>query len=238
MTTRWPLLRILVTSHLAFVAMAWVLFTVGVCLVIAGVALFADGRPDSIWHYAAAQAPRWLMFGLGIDAVTTYLRLQLAHGGTRRSYLGQTTAHTVVLAGGSAALITVGYLLERGIYALLGWPQRLPGESLFSTAGQYHVIFGTYWLTFLMWTVAGTLIGLGFFRWNKGGLLTIPIGLVLVSPAFVALSDNGLPLIGKELAGVELSPGLLLVTFAACFAAGTALIWAIVRDVPMKPATA
>lgn len=235
--TRWPLLRILVTSHLAFVAVTWVLFTVVVFLVVGGVALFADGRPDSIWHHAATQAPRWLMFGLGVDAVTTYLRLQLAHGGTRRSYLGQSTAYTVVLAGGSAALITVGYLLERGIYALLGWPQGLPGESLFGTAGQYHVIFATYWLTFLLWTVAGTLVALGFFRWNKGGLLTIPIGLLLVAPAFVAISDDGLPLIGQELAGVELSPGLLLVTFAGCFAAGIALIWAFVRDVPMKPAT-
>lgn len=238
MTRRWPLLRILLTSHLSFVAMLWVLFTVGVCLVIGGVALFADGRPDSVWHHAAIQAPRWLLFGLGVDAVTTYLRLQLAHGGTRRSYLGQTTAYTVVLAGGAAALITAGYLLERGFYALLGWPQRLSGDSLFDTAGQYHIIFGTYWLTFLMWTVAGTLIALGFFRWNKGGLLTIPIGVLLVVPAIVAASNSGLPLIGRELAGIDLSPGLLLAAFAGCFAVGIALIWAIVRDVPMKPATA
>ena len=235
--TSQPLLRILLTSHLAFVAVLWVVFTVGVCLVIGGVALSTPGQPDSIWHHAATQAPRWLMFGLGIDAVTTYLRLQLAHGGTRRSYLGQTTAYTVVLAGGSAALITVGYLLERGIYALLGWPQRLSGESLFDTAGQYHVIFGTYWLTFLMWTVAGTLIALGFFRWNKGGVLTIPIGVLLVVPAVVAVSNNGLPLIGRTLAGIDLSPGVLLAAFAGCFAVGIALIWAIVRDVPMKPAT-
>lgn len=235
--TRSPLLRILVSSHVAFLFVLWALVVAGTGLVIGGVALFADGRPESIWHHVATQAPRWLLFGLGIDAVNTYLRLQLAHGGTRRSYLGQTTAYTVVLGGTAAALITVGYLAERGLYALLGWPQRLSGESLFGTAGQYHVIFGTYWLTFLMWTVAGTLIALGFFRWNKGGVLAIPIGVVLVVPAFVAVSNSGLPLIGRELAGIDLSPGVLLAAFAGCFIAGIALIWAIVRDVPMKPAT-
>ncbi len=235
--TRHPLLRILITSHLSFVVVAWVLFTVVVGLVIGGVALSSPGPADSIWHHAAAQAPRWLMFGLGVDAVTTYLRLQLAHGGTRRSYLGQTTAYSVVLTGGAAALITVGYLLERGLYALLGRPQRLSGDSLFDTAGQYHVIFGTYWLTFLMWTVAGTLIGLGFFRWNTAGLLTIPLGVVLVVPALVAASNNGLPILGRQLAGIEMSDGLLLTAFAVLFPLGVALIWAIVRNVPMKSAT-
>ncbi len=234
---QWPLLRILLTSHLSFLALLWVLFTVGIGLVIGGVALATPGRPDSIWHHAAAQAPRWLLFGLGIDAVNTHLRLQLAHGGTRRSYLGQTTAYTVVLGGAAAALITVGYLAERGLYALLGWPQRLSGESLFATAGQYHVIFGTYWLTFLMWTVAGTLIALGFFRWNMGGVLTIPIGLLLVVPAIVAVGNSGLPLISREAAGHNPSIGVLLIAFAALFAAGIALIWAIVRNVPMKPAS-
>lgn len=88
-----------------------------------------------------------------------------------------------------------------------------------------------------MWTVAGTLIALGFFRWNIGGVLTIPIGLLLVVPAVVAIGNSGLPLIGRQLAGIDLSPGVLLIAFARCFVAGIALIWAIVRDVPMKPAT-
>lgn len=235
--TRWPLLRILLTSHLAFFAMLWALFAVGVGLVAGGIAVFGDGPTSSIWHHVVTQAARWLMFGLGIDAVTTYLRLQLAHGGTRRSYFAQTSVHTVLLAGGSAALVTLGYLLERGVYALLGRPQRLSGDSLFATAGEYHVIFGTFWLTFVMWTLAGTLIGLGFFRWNMGGVLTIPLGVLLVVPAVVAASDTGLPLIGQRLAGIDLSPGLLLAVFAGCFAAGLGLIWALVRDVPMKPAT-
>jgi hypothetical protein len=235
--TRRPLYRALLSSHLPFVAVLWVLFTVAVGLIIGVVALASPGPVDSIWHHAATQAPRWLMFGLGIDAVTTYLRLQLAHGGTRRSYFGQTTMYAVVLAGGAAVLLTVGYLLERGLYALLGWPQRLSGLSMFDTAGQYHVILGTYWLTFLMWTIAGTLIALGFFRFNRGGLLTIPIGVVLVVPALLAVSDNGFPLLKRDLLGIELSTGVLLGTFAGCFVVGIALIWAIVRNVPMKPAT-
>lgn len=228
---RWPLLRVLLTSHLSFVAVLWVAF-IALFMVITGIVAAVGEVGGSLLHYAATQAPRWLLFGLGIDVVTTYLRLHLAHGRTRRDFIGETAAYTVVLSGVTAALITFGYLLERGYYALFGWPQTLPGEGLFSAADQYPAILGTFWLTFLLWTVVGVLVGLGFFRSTLLGVATIPLGLAIVAPTVVG--SGQLPLIGHALVDRDLTAGVLLAASAGLFLVGIGLSWAIVRDVPMK----
>lgn len=228
-----PLLRVLLNAHLTFTAMLWVLFTI-VVMGITGIVAAAGEVSDSILHQAATQAPRWLMFGLGIDVVSTYLRIQLAHGRTRREFAGQALGYTAVLSGFTAVLITVSYLLERGFYALFGWPQRLAREGVFSSADQYPAILGTYWLSFLLWTVAGLVIGLGFFRSTAVGLLTIPLGLAIVLPSITVTRNSGLPIFGDQFSQLELGTGLVLTLCAGLFAVGAVLVWAMARNVPMK----
>lgn len=231
---RWPLLRVLLTAHLTFTAMLWVLFVV-VVLVIAGAIGIFGTVDDSVMHQAATQVPRWLLFGLGVDVVSTYLRMHLAHGRTRRDFLGQAVAYTVLMSGFAAALITLAYLVERVLYAITGWPQALSrADGLFSAADQYPAIFGTYWLVLLMWTVAGVVIGLGFFRSTALGLFTIPVGLAIVLPSLVAVRNTGLPIFGDELVDLELATGVVLGGSAVLFVVAVGIVWAIVRDVPMK----
>lgn len=230
---RWPTLRVTLSAHLPFIAVLWVLFTV-VALVIAGVVGMTNGMPDSVVHDAATQAPRWLLFGLGLDLVGTYLRLQLAHGRTRREFLGQAVAHAVLISGFAAVLVTLCYLAERALYAILDWPQTLDRTGLFTAADQYPVIFGAYWLALLLWTAAGVLIGLGFFRSSGAGVPTIPLGLVVVLPSIVVVGNSGLPFLGDELAGVGLSTAAVLGASAGLFVLAVGLAWAMVRDVPMK----
>ena len=230
---RWPLLRVLLTAHVPFVVLLWLLFTV-VAMVITGIVAAAAGISDSILHQLATQLPRWLLFGLGIDVVSTYLRLQLAHGRTRREFLGQAVLYSFAVSGVAAVLLTLGYLLERGYYAVFGWSQTLPREVVFTTADQYPAILGTYWLTLLMWTVAGVVIGLGFFRGTGLGILTIPIGLVSVLPSLALLRNGGLPIIGETLADRELAIGTVLAATTVVLAAALGVAWSIVRDVPMK----
>jgi hypothetical protein len=233
LTKRWPLLRVLVSSHLSFVAIAWVLFTV-VAMVITGIVAVSGSVSTSILHHMTIQAPRWLMFGLGIDVVSSYLRMQLAHGRTRREFLGQAVLYAVVLSGFTAVLITFGYLLERGYYAVFGWSQRLSLESAFTAADQYPTILGMFWLSFLMWTIAGVVIGLGFFRDRALGALTIPIGLAIVLPSVALSRDGGLPVVGAKIADYLITPGIVLTACAALFVVAVAIAWAIVRNVPMK----
>jgi hypothetical protein len=231
---RWPLLRVLLTEHLPFVAVLWVLFTV-VALVVAGIiAVASPGVTTSVLHHMTTQAPRWLMFGLGIDAVSSYLRMQLAHGRTRREYLGQALLYAVVLSGFTAVLITIGYLLERGYYAVFGWSQRLSREAAFTAADQYPAILGTFWLSFLMWTIAGIVIGLGFFRGREIGFLTILAGIAIVLPSVALFRDGGLPILGAVIVDYRITVGVLIAACAAMFVVAVGMAWAIVRDVPMK----
>ncbi|MGH3879944.1 MAG: hypothetical protein ACRDSK_23205 [Actinophytocola sp.] len=230
---RWPLLRVLLTAHVPFVVLLWLLFTV-VAMVITGIVAAAAGISDSILHQLATQLPRWLLFGLGIDVVSTYLRIQLAHGRTRREFLGQAVLYSVVVSGVAAVLITLGYLLERGYYAVFGWSQDLSSEAVFTAANQYPAILGTYWLSLLLWTVAGLVIGLGFFRDNGLGILTIPIGLVVVLPALALFRNDGLPVLGEVIADYPVTVGTLLAASAVVLAVAVAAAWAIVRDAPMK----
>jgi hypothetical protein len=142
--------------------------------------------------------------------------------------------YAVALSGFSAVLITLGYLLERGYYAVFGWSQTLAVEATFTAADQYPAILGMFWLSFLMFTIAGIVIGLGFFRDRGLGLLTIVAGVAIVLPSIVVAREGGLPILGRTIEDLQLTTGVLLAACAVMFAAAVGIAWAIVRDVPMK----
>jgi hypothetical protein len=230
---RWPLLRVLATAYLPFIGLLWVAFMV-VIMVVTGIIAMRGTVSTSALHVGATQLPRWLMFGLGIDMVSTYLRMHLAHGRTRREFVTQSVAYSVLMSGFGAVLITLGYLVERGFYALFGWPQKLNREALFATADEYPVILGTFWLIFLMWTAAGLVIGLGFFNSTGFGLLTIPIGLLIALPTVIFTRNGGFPVIGDDLVDLDISDSVLLAASGGLFVVAVGIIWALARQIPMK----
>lgn len=231
---RWPLLRVLLSAHLTFLVMLWAMFTL-LILVITTILVLVDADTDNIMHMVAAQAPRWLLFGLGLDAVSTYLRIHLAHGRTRREFTGQALANAGILSGVAALLLTAGYALEYGMRALydqFGWHSRVDGLDP-STLPQ---AFGTYWLSLLMWTVAGLVIGLGFFRSPAHGIFSIPLGIVIVLPSIIANRDGGLPFLGDWVVDLDLGAGEMMAASGVLLVASALLLWRTVRRVPMKAA--
>lgn len=234
-TKRWPMLRVLVSSHLPFVAVLWALFMVAVLVIATIIFIASPVGTDSVMHQAATQVPRWLLFGLGIDVISTYLRMQLAHGRTRREFTGQTLAYAVIVSGFAAALLTLGYLLELGLYGLFDRTRNIaPDGHLVDSAGLYPTALGTHWLSLLLWTVAGLVIGLGFFRSTAHGLLTIPVGIVIVAPSVTTDSRAGLPFFGNVFRGIDLGTGEIFAASAVLLLVGAVVVWATVRRVPMK----
>jgi hypothetical protein len=237
MTARWPMLRVLLTSHVTLALILWLPTMVLSGLILTGVGLW--GTVDrSIWHYIAAQVPRWVALSLGADAITTYLRLHLAHGRTRRDFLRQLWPYFAGFAAALAVMVTIGYQIERGAFALMGWEHRTENPVQFGDTANVPGIFGTYLLMFVLWTLAGAMISAGFSRNVLLGVATIPIGLVIVAPTEVVGGLSGIPLfnrlaepLGFSLAGaVAASLGLGLV--------GCAVTWGIVRDMPVRPKVA
>ncbi len=234
---RWPTLGILLSAHMTFALILWLVLGLVTALVTAGIASFGHVA-ESIWHTVATQVPRWFLLGLGADAISTYLRLHVAHGRTRGDFLGQLWPYFVGLAVISALLQTVGYLVEGGVYAAAGWAHDLPSAALFGTAGDFAGIFATYTLFLLLWTIVGALVSLAFTRGFLTGLATLPLALLVVSPGEILLGPTGFLGIGNVLSGLGISTAVGVGWGVVAAVAGCAAIWGIARDTPLRPKVA
>lgn len=233
MTARWPLLRVLLTAHVSFLFILWIPTMVVSAAILAGVALWGDVN-QTIWHYVATQVPRWVALGLGVDAVTTYLRLNLAHGRTRRDFLRQLWPYLVGLAAALAVMITIAYQIERGAFAMFGWDHRTPFPTLFGDTGNIPGLLGAFTLMFLLWSIAGVMIAAGFTRNILLGFATIPVGLLIVAPSEVLVGLNGVPLFDTLTEPLRFP---LLTAVSVCMGGavlGCVAIWGIVRDMPVR----
>ncbi|MFC4059402.1 hypothetical protein ACFOWE_13935 [Planomonospora corallina] len=210
-------------------------YVVVVAVIAAGVALFGT-LSRSAWE-AAVQLPRWYALFVGVALVREYLPMYVAHGQTRRQFGAQAAVTVALFAPFLSALITLGYLLETLVYGLADRPQILDKVHLFTEPTQVPLVFAEYLLEFVTWIVSGTFIGAGFYRWEGGGLLLIPvgIGLLLLNEGAVGTDHLGLPFIGDRLAlDLPHSLGLALGVGAATFVLGLALTWSIIRDMPIR----
>jgi hypothetical protein len=237
--TRLPMLRTLLTAHLSFVAIVWVIMMLGTYVILAVHDMGSPVDMDrSIWHYVATQVSRWLAFFCGIDAITTYLRLHVAHGRTRGDFLRQLWPYFVGLAAPLALLLTVGYLAERLVYGLAGGRQAIVLATSFGDAGNYPGIFGAYTLTMGLFAVAGSLLAVAFTRNVLLGLALIPFGVVLIAPSEVLVGLNGIPLFAKMFEELNYPRSLVVtLSLAGVVLAGVA-IWALMRRMPVRPRVA
>lgn len=234
MNRRLPMLRVMLTAHVSFVLIVWLALAVLSALVTLGTTIW--GHVDtSTWHYIATQVPRWFVLGIGYDAINTYLRLNVAHGRTRRDFLRQLWPYFVIISAFFALLVAIGYVVERGAYTLADLSHRLQSPTLFGSPGNVPGVVGAFTLMFLLWMVAGALFAAGFGRHILLGLLTVPIGLLLIVPSEFLVGSIGVPLFRDLIASLGM-PGITGVGVSlAGVAVGCVALWGIVRDMPVRP---
>jgi hypothetical protein len=237
MTRRWPTTRIMLTAHLYFAALT--------CAAALGVTLVAAflistwGEVDrSYWNYVATQFLRWIACGLGIDAVNSYLRMHIAHGRTRRDFLRQLFPYLVGLSVGFAVLVVFGFLLERGVYTLMGWPPRREHLAHVDSITDVLGFVGPFTLMLMLWAVAGVLLRAAFNRNVLLGLSTVPIGLLLVAPNEFVVDVVTVPFFRTAMDSLHVPPTAGAGIALAAIAVGCVAIWGIVRDTPMRPKVA
>ncbi|MEX0789166.1 MAG: hypothetical protein WD178_00150, partial [Actinomycetota bacterium] len=166
----------------------WGLFVLFVAAVMGAVAFFTE-ISTSGWE-KATQLPRWYAGAIGVYMTALYLPVYIAHGRTRRKFLRQTPAAIAVNTTVLAALMTAGFAIEYAAYRLAGWPQTLSSTHLFNSPTEYGLVFVEFWLAFVVWMIAGALLGASFYR-NPGlGFLMLPVALLAVALVEGSLGGN------------------------------------------------
>jgi hypothetical protein len=232
----WSIARLLLATHLPFLALVWVAFVAVVLLITAGIAVRGT-ITRSVWD-PAASVVRWFALGYGLFLVNRLLAVYVAHGKTRREFLRSVAVYVVVAGAAVAALLTLGLALESVLYRAMDWPHQIPDDDrMFDSTTQYPLIFVNYWAMLVIWTTIGLFLAAGFYRSGGWGLVVLPLALVVVVVTGYGIGFSGLPFVG---ATVAVADAPLAATLGLCLAGllpGAALTWLLVRDIPIRSKT-
>lgn len=238
-TDRWRLARHRLRADAAATTWLWAIVLVATHLIVLVVFAVRGSIEVSGWE-VASQLARWYAGGLGVYLAAVYLPLYVAHGYTRREIARQLPVAAVGTVLLLAVLMTVGYAVERAVYAVAGWPQVLGQEHLFDSVTAYPVVTAEFLVLFLVWTAAGAMVGAAIYRQPGAGIVAIPAGVVVVAAVEAVANPVVFDVAGMlgRLVGVDVAPttiGMAVLVAAACLAVTLPVTWLVVRDVPMRP---
>ncbi|MFE3452825.1 hypothetical protein ACFXJ8_28255 [Nonomuraea sp. NPDC059194] len=229
---RFP--RRLLAANMFLAVFVWLAYLVVITLVTVGIAIWGE-LDQSVWE-KAVQLTRWYALFVGAALVTEFLPLFIAHGQSRRQFGFQAAVTLAIFAPFLSVLLVISFLAESLLYGMAGWTWALGQTHLYTAPTQAPLIFLEYTVMFLAWLVTGAFVSAAFYRWGGGGLLAVPLGIVMILFAQSAIGDKmPLPFITFRLGfDLEQSVPLALTVGVATFAVGLGLTWPIIRDVPLK----
>lgn len=148
----------------------------------------AGATDVSIAAYAR-QGATWFPFSLAIMLVSAYLRVHVASGMTRRSFVRAALLVEVAAGLGYAAVLTATIHLERAVHDALGWGSRITEIQLAEAESSAGVLFLDLAVPFVLGNLAGLLVGIAYQRGGGWwGTLTLPL---TVGPLAAALYLGG-----------------------------------------------
>lgn len=207
----------LLRQHLRYVAWATAVLVAGAVVATLVVDRFSDVDISIVQH--GRQGFVWFPFALAIILVTTYQRVHVAAGMTRR-VLARATILTGVLTGAVYTAVMVAALqVERVLYGARGWAQQITDTApLFEDTSEVGLMLVDLGLLFVAAQLSGLLVGSVYQRFGGWwGTLSLPltVGPVFAMPALLLttwLDPLGLPV--RVLLAVA-----VLVACAAAYAA-------------------
>lgn len=222
-TSLTPAAQIMVFGHLAWLGFVWLAASVVYAIVLFAVARW--GTVDqSLWPSVAAGWQRYLIFGAGVTVMTTFLRMLVRNGVTRRTVSAAAAIAMGVIAGIVAGWTMAGYAIERAVYDANGWPQTLRSDAVFAWGDLPRVGVDTV-LVIAAYYAAGWIVGACFYRWGLVG------GLVRLLPALLPAAAMEL-VVSPDFGGMDIDVMAswrdrphLLVTIAAGGALLAATVW-------------
>lgn len=237
-TRTWRVPNRMLQEFLGLTVLVWAgfFFMLVSGTLIAAIAIFGTVETSVMAEADGVVAP-YAGF-IGGYVMYSLLPMHVANGQTRREFGKQAAVFAPIFALAVALLMQVSFLLEWALYSALDWPRDVSSEHLYSSATQLHLVFTEHLLVFLVWIVAGGFVGAAFYRSSDLGAISIPLGLVLVSAAGIALRGAWGPLgsIYEHLTGGPAELPLAIAVLIALLAAavGGWLVWLTIRDIPIR----
>jgi hypothetical protein len=188
----------------------------------------------SVWD-PISSISYWYAAFIGGYAMYELLPKFVAHGRTRRDSAIEMAILGVIHALVLALVITVGFAIERGVFDLFGWPQGTPEDRMIDSFTNYPGIFLESLMSLAVWTVAGALIGMGFYRDSGRGSMAIVITIVLGALLSAATgASNGPLMFMVESLGDGWGTPLVVVMSLVSLVVATVVTWIYARDVPLR----
>lgn len=220
-------------GHLVLLGI-WMTTSIAIYIVdMIGEPFFLD-PPYSQWEVYGGLGGRFAAYYLGRSLISP-LPIFVAHGQTRRQFVGQAALVGTTRTNGAAVVMAAGLLIEAGIYRALDLAHLPNFDHLFSSPNQFWLVFIEFWLLFGLWAMAGALIAAGRYR-NRRGLG------VVASVVLVVLAESAVGTLLPLPLGIsfDISPpvAVAVVICAGAVGLGLAATWKLVRNVPIRTGTA
>lgn len=218
-------------------AVVWFVVTVVVIFLVIGVIvdLATGGTSESIWENSQ-YATRYFPLSMGIMITAAYLPVAIASGVTRRSFGWAGAGVVIALSGLMAVLEAGGYLIEYGLYRLIGEVPEFTTPHLFDQGYQFWIIVPEVWIIVAANVGVGWLIGSAYYKWGwLGPTLALPL-LLLPLLAVEAIMGVGWAGSALDAMDIERLPTAVAVPAAlAVLALTLAGMQRFVRTIDLRP---
>ena len=139
------------------------------------------------------QAGIWFPFSLCVFIATTYVRVHIAAGMTRRTFVRAALAVALLVAVANAVLMSTLLLVERMVHGWLGWGWVLQDAALDPSGGSWPTMLLDYGITYVVADLCGLLVGIVYYALGaaKGSMAGVWWATALlpfaVAPIFLVL---------------------------------------------------
>ncbi|QBI21076.1 hypothetical protein ER308_16845 [Egibacter rhizosphaerae] len=226
--------RHLLVKDLGSLTLLWLAYLATIATIAGVIAVSAQPASD-VWGQSLGVV-RAFMLAFGVYLTAMYVPAYIAHGLTRREVAAGTFAAGVGLVAFMAALIVAGHAVETAALWLLGRTDLIADPHPLGTVARATDTFVVEGSVLLLFLAVGGLAGAAFYRHRLLGVLSVPVGIGLLSAT--SLARTGMPALlpSSWAEGLAATPSHVFSAAVSAVAAGVAalLCWWILRDMPLR----
>lgn len=225
---------------------AWVAIVIGSVAITIGMANFARvadlvGRTAddidvtySVWSVIVGVSVWYGAFVAGYFMHEILPKL-VTYGRTRRDSAIEATLFCGILAVLLAVLVTIGFQLERALYAIGDWSQGTPESPFYSSYSNVFGLLVDQLLTLGVWVAAGAMIGAAFYRGSERGIGAVVLAVIIVGATGNADSTTWKPLsiLADHVPWNSGAPTILVAALVG-IAVAVVITWGNVKDMPIR----